>query len=566
MSARPGTGDPRPAQAGPERGEPAATATDERTQAVGDREGTGQPSEGDRVVATPAAPGAGDRDGAHRRDASLRALVKAEAPVLLPLAVAVLAATSYFSGPPAWNQNSRLALTRALVEQGTTVIDDYHATTGDKSLRDGHFYSDKAPGTSLLAAPAYALYHGARRIVGAEPPDVRLVPLDPRDPSRDPAARRPGDRLAYNQAYRTALYVSRVGSVGVFAVLGAMALYLLALCRLGDRAGALLLAAAYALATPALIYGSAFYGHQLCADLLLLGFAGILLGHGRWTMAFGTGMCLGLAVLCEYPAAVPVALLWLFAWLRRGPRFAAVAALGGVPAAAALAVYHTVAFGGPLKTGYDFVYLAEFAEGMRINYGIHAPDPRVLLELLFGAYRGLFYLAPVLLLAPWGLACELRGWPPAPKSMADGTWPVRQVACVCLAVVGFYLALNAGYYMWDGGAAIGPRHCVPMLPFLALALAPAIRAVPRAVVGLALISGALTLLLAAAAPRRRSSATRCGATRGRGSGRPTPATPGPPTSAACSACRGRSAWCRCCWCWRGATRRRGRTCAREGTR
>ncbi len=124
----------------------------------------------------------------------------------------------------------------------------------------------------------------------------------------------------------------------------------------------------------------------------------------------------------------------------------------------------------------------------------------MLLELLFGAYRGLFYLAPVLLLAPWGLACELRGWPPAPKSMVDGTWPVRHVACVCLAVVGFYLALNAGYYMWDGGAAIGPRHCVPMLPFLALALAPAIRAVPWAVVGLALISGALTLLLAAAAP------------------------------------------------------------------
>lgn len=439
-------------------------------------------------------------DRGAQEPASLGAQVRAEWPVLLPLALAVLAATSYFSGPPAWNQNSRLALTRALVEQGTTIIDDYHATTGDKSRRDGHFYSDKAPGASLLAVPAYALYFGAARLVGAEGPDVRLAPLDPRDPNRDPEARQPGDRLAYNQAYRTALYVSRVGSVGVFAVLGALALYLLALRRLGDRAGALLLASTYALATPALIYGAAFYGHQLCADLLLLGLAGILLGQGRRDMAFGTGMCLGLAVLCEYPAAVPVALLWLFAWLRRGSGFAAVAALGGLPAALALAAYHTAAFGHPLKTGYDFVYLAEFAEGMRVNYGIHAPDPRVLLELLFGAYRGLFYLSPVLLLAAWGLACELRGWPPAPRSMSGETWPIRQVALVCLAVIGFYLALNAGYYMWDGGAAIGPRHCVPMLPFLALALAPAIRAVPRATVGLALLSGALTLLLTAASP------------------------------------------------------------------
>lgn len=432
--------------------------------------------------------------------AGLRAQLRAEAPVLVPLALAVLAATSYFSGPPAWNQNSRLALTRALVEQGTTIIDAYHATTGDKSFRDGHFYSDKAPGTSLLAVPAYALYFGATRLVGAERPEVRLVPLDPSDPNRDPEARQPGDRLAYNQAYRTALYVCRVGSVGVAAVLGALALYLLALRRLGDRSGALLLAATHALATPALIYGAAFYGHQLCADLLLLGLAGVLLGQGGAAMAFGTGVCLGLAVLCEYPAAVPVALLWLFALVRRGPRFAAWVAAGGAPAALALAAYHTAAFGHPLKTGYDFVYLAEFAEGMRVNYGIHAPDPKVLLELLFGAYRGLFYLSPVLLLAAWGLAWELRGWPPAPSARSQETWPVRQVALLCLAIVGFYLALNAGYYMWDGGAAIGPRHCVPMLPFLALALAPAIRTVPRATLALALLSGALTLILAAAAP------------------------------------------------------------------
>lgn len=427
------------------------------------------------------------------------ALARAEAPVLTPLLVATLGAYAYFSGPPAWNQNSRLALTRALVEQRTTAIDAYHATTGDKSLRDGHFYSDKAPGTSLLAVPVYAAYYAATRLLGAEQPEVRLVPLDPRE-REDPGdleARRPGDRLAYNQAFRTALYLCRLGSVTVAAALGVAALYLLALRRLGERAGALTLAATYAFATPAWIYGAAFYGHQLCADFLLLGLALVLLApaEARPRLAFGAGLCLGLAVLCEYPAAVPVALLWLFALRQRGLRFAAWTALGGVPAALALAAYHTAAFGHPLKTGYDFVYLAEFAEGMKINYGIHAPDPAVLLEILFGAHRGLFYLAPVLLLAPWGLAVQLAGWPRA----ASG-WPVRPVAWVSLAIVGFYLLLNAGYYMWDGGAAIGPRHCVPMLPFLALALAPAVRALPRALLALALLSGVQTLAAAAAAP------------------------------------------------------------------
>jgi hypothetical protein len=32
------------------------------------------------------------------------------------------------------------------------------------------------------------------------------------------------------------------------------------------------------------------------------------------------------------------------------------------------------------------------------------------------------------------------------------------------------LLLNASYYMWWGGAALGPRHLVPALPFLALGL------------------------------------------------------------------------------------------------
>ena len=70
---------------------------------------------------------------------------------LLPVGLALTLTYAYFVGEPAWNQNSRLALTRAMVEQHTTIIDDYHVTTGDKSYRDGHFYCDKAPGASWVA-------------------------------------------------------------------------------------------------------------------------------------------------------------------------------------------------------------------------------------------------------------------------------------------------------------------------------------------------------------------------------------------------------------------------------
>jgi hypothetical protein len=430
--------------------------------------------------------------------------------VLGPLALALLCTYAYFIGPPAWNQNSRLALTRALVEHRSTIIDDYHVSTGDKSLKDGHFYSDKAPGASLLALPAYALFYAGTRLAGGELPDVRVVPLDPNAELAgqipDPDARAPGDRLAYNQAHRTALYVCRLLSTSLLAVAGVLALYLLARRQLTTRTAAsrrpaLLLALLYALATPAFVYSTALYGHQPCADLLLLGLALTILGesstHPRG-VALLTGVCLGLAVVCEYPAAVPVALIFGFIAWRRGPRFAAWTALGGLPCALVLAAYHVAAFGDPLKTGYDFVYLAEFAEGMRVNYGIHAPRIGITIELLFGRFRGLFYLAPVLILAAWGLVVDaLR---PAPKHMSQATCPNRQLAWLGLAIVGFYLALGSGYYMWDGGAAVGPRHCVPMLPFLALGLAPALRLVPGAVRVLGAVSVAQMLAATAAAP------------------------------------------------------------------
>ncbi|MBA3545570.1 MAG: hypothetical protein H0T76_03720, partial [Nannocystis sp.] len=397
-----------------------------------------------------------DSKPVHSDSPGLRAQLRAEAPVLGPLVLALLCTYAYFIGPPAWNQNSRLALTRALVEHGSPIIDDYHVSTGDKSQRDGHFYSDKAPGASLLALPAYALFYAGTRLAGGDLPEVRVVPLDPSAELAgqipDAEARAPGDRLAYNQAHRTALYLCRLLSTTLLAVAGVALLYLLARRQwsasrgpASSRAPALALALLYGLATPAFVYSTALYGHQPCADLLLIGLALTILGEHstrRRGLALLTGLCLGLAVVCEYPAAVPVALIFGFiAWLR-GPRFAAWTALGGLPCALVLAAYHLAAFGHPLKTGYDFVYLAEFAEGMRINYGIHAPKAAVTLELLFGRFRGLFYLAPVLILAAWGLVVDaLRA---APKDMPQSAWPQRQVAWLSLAIVGFYLALGSG--------------------------------------------------------------------------------------------------------------------------
>src|SRR4026208_2023995 len=60
---------------------------------------------------------------------------------------------SYVHQRPGWNQNSRLDLLHAIFVHKTLKIDAYHENTGDKSIHNGHYYSDKAPGIVVLALP-----------------------------------------------------------------------------------------------------------------------------------------------------------------------------------------------------------------------------------------------------------------------------------------------------------------------------------------------------------------------------------------------------------------------------
>ncbi len=416
--------------------------------------------------------------------------------IVWTLALVLFGTYAYFVPAPAWNQNSRFALTRALVERHSTIIDDDHETTGDKSWKDGHFYCDKAPGASVLAAVPYAIVYGAFRVLGAELPAVSVVPLDPRDVAAGrtptPAERLPGDRLQYNRSHVLGLYLAGLLSVGVVSVVGALALWLLVVRR-ATPAIATACTLAYGLATPAFPYSTALYGHQLCGALLLVAFVGTVLperGRADRRVGFVVGLAAGFAVATEYTAVVPAALVAALFLHRHGVRACVPLVLGALPSVVLLAAYHTAAFGRPFATGYDYVWLPEFAEGMRVRYGIGRPSAHVLLEILFGSYRGLFYLAPICLLATWGLVREL--WRP--------TVTERIAIAVALATCVWFVLLNAGYYMWDGGAAIGPRHVVPMLGLLALGLPIARRVVPGAFAVIAIVSAAQLLLASAAMP------------------------------------------------------------------
>jgi hypothetical protein len=391
------------------------------------------------------------------------------------LGLLLLATYAYFLPAPAWNESSRFALVRSLVERQRLDIDPFHITTQDKAFRAGHYYSDKAPGAAFLAVPAYAAYYGWLRLSGAPlpqavPESVLRGGAPPRDPDQE--------QVFLNDTYRRAVYLCNLSTNGLAgAALGV--LFFVTLAAGGLRPGlALTCTAALAAGTSWFAYSTLFFGHVLAGAFLFGAF--VVLGpwfeaphraRGPARRLLGAGGLLGLAVLCELPAALGVAALGVYALARRprGQRghAAGMLALGMGPPILLLAAYQLAAFGSPFSSGYSHLHDPTFAEGMsRGILGVSWPRPGALWGMLVGRSRGLLYLSPVLALGFFGLGRAL--W----------TGRARREAALAAVVVASFLLMSAGYYMWWGGAALGPRHVVTALPFLALGIPWAFGASP----------------------------------------------------------------------------------------
>ena len=85
------------------------------------------------------------------------------------LGIGLLLSYAYLYQGGGWNQNSRFALVRAMLERDTLQIDAYREATGDRAVWKGHFYSDKAPGASLLSFVPVDLVRALNNAIGVDP-------------------------------------------------------------------------------------------------------------------------------------------------------------------------------------------------------------------------------------------------------------------------------------------------------------------------------------------------------------------------------------------------------------
>src|SRR5262249_22056929 len=151
-------------------------------------------------------------------------------------------------------------------------------------------------------------------------------------------------------------------------------------------------ASVFGLGTPAWCYATLLWGHALTTACLLTAFAAAValrrpLNPRRDSaLALAIGVAGGWAMITEYTAAVPAAII---AWLAlkhvgtdtvRRVRVLAVISISGLSCASALPLYNYLAFGSPLTLGYSTV---PTHEGMRQGFmGVTYPKVGVLAELL----------------------------------------------------------------------------------------------------------------------------------------------------------------------------------------
>lgn len=362
----------------------------------------------------------------------------------IALAIAYLYSFPHFPAIHSANELPRAYLVMAMVDEGVFTIDTGVArwgTTVDVSPSGGHHYSNKAPGSSLLAAPAYAALHGVTAVVADRAPTLAET-----------------------------LWVCRLATGVVPTLLFLWLLWGFLARWTPDPDARRLVLIAYAIGSMAMTYSILFIAHQLSAVVIATAWilaVRVLDGElgDRWM--FAAGACAGAAPLVDYQAAfagIPIA-VWVIARLvrdRRRPLPILVPALIGAAAPIAiLLAYHDACFGSPLRTGY--AASETFAHFHQKGFlGMDRLRAEAFWGSTFAADNGLFLFCPVLLAA-------LPGW------WLLGRRPdQRGHAATTLAVAAIYLLFISSLNFWRGGWQLGPRYITVMLPFWLPALAAAV--------------------------------------------------------------------------------------------
>lgn len=359
--------------------------------------------------------------------------------VVVGLLAVMLAYTWMSPEVSAPNERSRLYLTHSILESGSIAIDDQveqFGTPYDVAHRDGEYFTDKAPGSSLVALPAIATYSA----LGGDIDSIEKT-----------------------------TNVARLGVMLPVTVLSLLVFWgILSWLGIGREMTAAMVAL-LALSTNLFHYGTAFYGHGIVLFFSLAAAFFVVRNLEAtdedsstlvWPLA--AGLAGGLAVTVEYQAVFVLAGLaagFVAIERHRAPGPLVAFGAGAALPVAGLLAYHWAAFGDPLTTSYEFlIHEAPEQKHDEGLWGVTFPSWEALYGLLFSPSRGLVMCAPIILVGIAGLGLLWQR--------------VRWLAIFAgITILGYLWMATSARDVWYAGWSFGPRLLIPMYGLAALSAA-----------------------------------------------------------------------------------------------
>ena len=223
-------------------------------------------------------------------------------------------------------------------------------------------------------------------------------------------------------ARRISDWTTTAGSIGVLVAAGGVAFFALLRRRVGDGV-ALLSTLALFLGSLIFPYATALFAHAGTVALLTVALWAVL-DEGpaaRRARRYVGGVCAGLAFASEYPAIIPVTVLFCYlayADRDRARRFA----IALVPGVLLILLKNFLSTGSPFELLYGSNPQFPHESAAR-GFGHTLPQLHVASDLLWSEYRGLFFWNPILLMALPGAIALVRA-----ESRGGGDDPGRDRA------------------------------------------------------------------------------------------------------------------------------------------
>jgi hypothetical protein len=348
---------------------------------------------------------------------------------------------SYFYQGADQSIAARFDLIRSILERRTLWIDGFCGyNTADIISLGGHYYSVKAPGTSLTGLLPWSLVTWF------------LSPIFQRNEFL---------------GWALATYLTTVLTISLPVAALTVVMYRLGKALGGSPGRSAAVALIMAFGTILFPYATEMTGEPVAAFCLMTSFYLMVTfaNEPGWERAMAAGVLAGWAVLNDFPSLLVAAALGFYA-LAKLPKWAHVISFsaGAAVTAAILMFYNWGAFEHPFFMSYEAYKMAgntQFPEQAIGFVGLTYPRLPILWNILIDPQRGLLFCNPVLMLSVPGLVYFWRS-----GRRAEFFVTLEAI----LAFILFNASFGESIISWGGGTATGPRQVTPMIPFAALTL------------------------------------------------------------------------------------------------